>query len=664
VSLGAETRDVHRQQTPALRLKSSSVFNSATKQNHLILVRSFSKFSTDSNEVVVQEPDPPPPSKGASKTATTPALTKEAAVDIVQSNGNGIECNNSKVNNAPSSNNRNGINSINKLREARVILHKTCTDAQALLPINNSATSDERVAMADYFLILVNSLALEQSVETIQQLYNEESANNNVQKSVEDGGEDDALEEVKSHAIKSMHSLHRVFISMVESCVPPVATTPNEDSKSTNFPLIHEDNKYTAKTVGRALQISRRAEELGMPLHRPLYRRLALGIVSTSHLPEEFRQVGEDWPWQQDELELSRSSFTESDDTSGFVTNASPTTEQATSKAESTPKLVLSGQFQQIKERLHMPPLAMELLDLCQRAQVALNCSFSSSMTLKEQIQQFSQQQIFALEILTEPCLQLLKRKQFEEALGLIRGWEAKLGRNNDSIDLMLLMGEEQTLEALDIAKGWLVGTSFGDDILSNPHANELINLLQLSLAKILKDRKEQADSFARVLTTVVALQGIPQQHENDYDEDDSDFEDDDEYDSYDSDSEDEGGEKWTPTLKSAPVTELNAENFPLVLGKHPLNFQDSVEQSAQDITEIKEAKDDVETLIVDGVSNDVVRDSIYLRNGKDWLLPDIVTQLEEWNKGQTLTFTPEFEKHLGWQMTKEDEEDDDDDWR
>jgi hypothetical protein len=162
----------------------------------------------------------------------------------------------------------------------------------------------------------------------------------------------------------------------------------------------------------------------------------------------------------------------------------------------------------------------------------------------------------------------------------------------------------------------------------------------------------------------VVALQGIPQQHENDYDEDDSDFEDDDEYDSYDSDSEDEGGEKWTPTLKSAPVTELNAENFPLVLGKHPLNFQDSVEQSAQDITEIKEAKDDVETLIVDGVSNDVVRDSIYLRNGKDWLLPDIVTQLEEWNKGQTLTFTPEFEKHLGWQMTKEDEEDDDDDWR
>jgi hypothetical protein len=62
---------------------------------------------------------------------------------------------------------------------------------------------------------------------------------------------------------------------------------------------------------------------------------------------------------------------------------------------------------------------------------------------------------------------------------------------------------------------------------------------------------------------------------------------------------------------------------------------------------------------IIEGLSNDDVRCSIYLRKGPDWELPDVVSQLEDWNKGKALRFTPEFERHLGWQMNA----DDDDDW-
>jgi hypothetical protein len=38
--------------------------------------------------------------------------------------------------------------------------------------------------------------------------------------------------------------------------------------------------------------------------------------------------------------------------------------------------------------------------------------------------------------------------------------------------------------------------------------------------------------------------------------------------------------------------------------------------------------------------------------------LPDIVSQLTDWNKGKELAFTPEYERHLAWEMAKEDDDD------
>ena len=65
----------------------------------------------------------------------------------------------------------------------------------------------------------------------------------------------------------------------------------------------------------------------------------------------------------------------------------------------------------------------------------------------------------------------------------------------------------------------------------------------------------------------------------------------------------------------------------------------------------------DEEPPIIAGMSNKDARMRLYLRNGADWSLPDVVGQLEEWNKGKALSFTPTFERYLGQQMT-EDEED------
>jgi hypothetical protein len=84
---------------------------------------------------------------------------------------------------------------------------------------------------------------------------------------------------------------------------------------------------------------------------------------------------------------------------------------------------------------------------------------------------------------------------------------------------------------------------------------------------------------------------------------------------------------------------------------------------SNNNLDEVSEKDDDSESFtILSGLSNKEARQSIYLRNGKDWVLPDIVSQLENWNKGNRLTFTPMFEQYIGNQIAKEIEDDDSDD--
>eukprot|EP00804_Cyclotella_cryptica_P005328 CCRYP_020414-RA/>CCRYP_020414-RA protein AED:0.11 eAED:0.11 QI:0/-1/0/1/-1/1/1/0/668 len=649
--------------------------------HNTIGIRFFSKFSNDSNEVIVPDASPKHSTtqkipSNASTAAVTPSKLLEDTDHSTKPSVDYLKFATNKRKN------------LIQLKQAYVTLQKTCIDSQALLKNNsNASTSDEIVAMADYFMVLVNSIELETSIETIQTLQFDEQLSSG----------DSIAKNVLSQAVESMQNLHSIFLRVVENCIPSTADAasaspkPNrEETPAVFVSSLQPPRKYSPMTMGRALQVSRRAEELGMPMHRPLYQRMAVGIVLTCPLPFTIRDPGQ-WPWEQDQG---------SSDDAAEVTK--PEAEIST-QDHNAPTLILPGQFQQVKEGLYMPPLTMELLNLCHRAKVALGCSFFPSMPLKVQMEQSRQQHQLEVDMFAEPWLLLLQRRQFEEALGLLRGWESNFGRNKESsgsIALLPMLGEDNVLKALEIAKDWVVGTAFGDEIISNPHANELISLLQVSLAKIIERRRLEAGRLSHLINTLSAIHGLASSNnseaeDDEFDEDDSDSDfDSDGFDSdeFDSDSEDdEASDTISELLARRAVipqtTNITSENFPLLLKGVGISNKDANEVTPEksgfldDVVEVKtnlqdtgastpavnnvnssnktEEEDVDEPPIIEGLSNEEVRRGIYLRKGPDWELPDVVCQLEEWNKGKALRFTPEFERHLGWQMSA----DDDDDW-
>lgn len=605
--------------------------------------RCFSKFSTDSNEAVAQDltristpassPNTPLPSPlfdsedgSTNKSRSSIDYMKPATIQMKH---------------------------LLSLKQSYLTLSKACLDAQSLLNSNvNASSPDELVAMADYFLILVNDVDLESSIDTIQTLQYNEDLND---------GEDSVTKEVLGQATRVLCRLHSVFLRVVESCVPPMANYT--DNSTATVRMEHSSgtfvqqttSKYSAMTMGRALQVSRRAEELGMPMHKPLYQRMAVGIVLTSAMP--CRHPAGRWPWEdQNSAQENNNDEMNSND----------------------PKLELPHS-RQIKEGIYTPPpLAMEILNLCHRAKVALKCSFFPSMPLNKQMEQSRQQHQLEIDMYSEPWLLLLKRRQFEEALGLLRGWESNFGittsigsQNKPKINLLSLLEEDTISKALEIAKDWVEGTSFPENVSSDPHANELIDLLQHSLAAILRRRKIAAAEMAKLINALAAMHRTRPQEEEDGDEEFSDLDSEEEdfeefHDFEDYDSDDDGEEDEDIVLGELR-NDVTAENFPLFLkgvgldtdagtrstnpnaGGANFNSQQTVEE---------EENDNDEPPLIHGISNDDVRRSIYLRKGPDWELPDIVSQLEGWNKGQPLSFTPEFERYLGWQLSQEDDDD------
>ena len=513
-----------------------------------------------------------------------------------------------------------------ELQEAHELFHQVQSEAQSLLNnIISATTSDEVVATTDYFLILVNSLDLEKSLDVVQSLQStmhekkqEEEGTQSVNNSLTE--EEVAVKEKLHQAIKSMSQLHHVFLTMVESSLPL-----NSPPKDVEFPMTNE--LYSAMTVGRALQLSRRAEELGMPMHRPLFQRLAMGIVLTSSPPtsvcppsiNEQRQMGEPPP---------------------------PTS------------LILPGQFQQIKEGLHRPPLALDLIGIFQHARSALK------ITSLDELQQLAE------DLLAGPLLTLMKQRQYEECMGLLRGWRELFG--HDGVTLISLLGEKNTLDILEIAKGWLVGGAFEDDAKNNPYVMELTSLLEVSLSEMIKQRKHRAEKLSHLLwllsirnddedEDVEGDSGAFEDESEDFEEDsdsDSDFEDD--FDCGD------GEEQLDTPTQSSPLhltlAEILRDEGKTSSNSRLNSFKSTHIDSGTTVSSYhlgEERRD--ESTIIKGLSDKEVRRSIYLRNGADWALADIVKQLEDWNKGKQLTFTHEFERYLGRQIMKRGNEEDKD---
>ncbi len=469
-----------------------------------------------------------------------------------------------------------------ELQEAHGLLLRVCAEAQAILSNNETSSSEEIVATSDYILILINDDELDISIAKIQdlqrELLEEQQSDQRSSNLLAHDGE-------LSRAVDAMNKLHCVFLSVVDSCIPPIpSSVKNEDDQDSNDSvadeLYYDKERYSAKTVARAMQLTRRAEDLGMPLHRPLYRRLAISVVQTS-VPQ-----------------LNYETDAAIDD-------------------DVTP-LVLPGQHLERKEGLH-PPIATELVDLCICARSALKIPSPLFSIERDPLE------LFAAEILATPLLLLLKQKQWEEAMGLLQGWREHFGRS-EKINLLDMLGEDATLEAVEIAKSWVVDDEFGKDVQACRYALELTNLLQDSLELILDERKSRAENLSRMLPNIL--------YQFDPPSDGEDFDSDSEFDSDDDDDDDD----WAPPSARESDAALSSDKDSITM-----NFD-------------TEDSDD-EPPIIAGMSNKDARMRLYLRNGADWSLPDVVGQLEEWNKGKALSFTPTFERYLGQQMT-EDEED------
>ena len=92
--------------------------------------------------------------------------------------------------------------------------------------------------------------------------------------------------------LPSRARIHHALLRTVDRCLPsPEARTSSSGEAGGGAPSSPDDRRrggimaYSAATVGRALRLARRAEELGLPPHRPLYRRLAVGVVLASPSP-------------------------------------------------------------------------------------------------------------------------------------------------------------------------------------------------------------------------------------------------------------------------------------------------------------------------------------------------------------------------------------------
>lgn len=473
-----------------------------------------------------------------------------------------------------------------ELQDAHGLLLRTGAEAQAILSNNETSSSEEIVATADYIAILMNDDELDTSIAKIQDL----------QRELEEQQSDQRVENLLAHdgelsrAVVAANKLHRIFLTTVELCIPPISSpAQNNDDRDGNDSLpdeaCYDKERFSAKTVARAMQLARRAEELGMPLHRPLYRQLAMSVVLTS-------------------------SLCSNDDKDAAIDDITP--------------LVLPGQLQQRKEGFH-PPIATELVDLCIRARSALKIPSPIFSIERDPLE------VFAAEILSKPLLLLLKKKQWEEAMGLLQGWREHFGRS-EKIHMVDMLGEDGTLEALEIAKSWVVDDEFEKDAQACRHALELTNLLQESLELILDERKYRAEKLSRILPNIIYQLDPPSDAEEfDSDASDSEFEE-------DFDSDDDDDENWAqPSARKSDTSLISA------------NDSITMNYVAED--------SDTEPPIIEGMSNKDARMRIYLRNEGDWSLPDVVGQLEEWNKGKPLSFSPAFERYLGQQMTKDEDE-------
>lgn len=77
----------------------------------------------------------------------------------------------------------------------------------------------------------------------------------------------------------------------MESC-PSYAHSEEGTERLEKISMEDDDPLSSLNNIRRAIRLTRRSEDLGMPLHRPLYRRLAMGIEGGHQRNDDFSVVG------------------------------------------------------------------------------------------------------------------------------------------------------------------------------------------------------------------------------------------------------------------------------------------------------------------------------------------------------------------------------------
>ncbi|EJK52814.1 hypothetical protein THAOC_27874, partial [Thalassiosira oceanica] len=99
-------------------------------------------------------------------------------------------------------------------------------------------------------------------------------------------GESITLNEQMALCKKARNKLHHMLLSAIDLGLPLNKTSLLKgiaDASSWDDLAVPEFDvdKHGSKTVGKSIEISLQAERLGFAIHRPLYQRLAMGIVLT-----------------------------------------------------------------------------------------------------------------------------------------------------------------------------------------------------------------------------------------------------------------------------------------------------------------------------------------------------------------------------------------------
>ena len=275
----------------------------------------------------------------------------------------------------------------------------------------------------------------------------------------------------------------------------------------------------------------------------------------------------------------------------------------------------------------------------------------------------------------------LLSRNRLRDMVEVLHGMKSIHGiRNVDlttGMELLSLLNSH--VEDLVKGDGSSTGTLHGA-LLDEADAMEVALLLQRPVMEELDSKKKELEEYQAQCG--VTMDTILDSHDDDENESDDDLEslnasveplfgDNKERNDIDNPNRNKH-EQEVAAMTDYLMKEINEEMSPAKLeGQLSKEFAPSdmtlrfhVNQSTGEVENVEfltynpignKKRKEIEKKLK-GWQRSILRDMVYMRDSESWHLPDIVTQLEEWNFGRGLLFTKEYETELMNEIADEED--------